>query len=75
MGVFKRDIKTNNLTLDKMISTPHKNDNVKNDKDTKTITSGSIVYTWGALSALLNAPTRSAVGVGGLTEYGRDPKS
>ena len=49
IGVFKRDLSTNNLTLDKMMATPHKNDNVKYDKETKSLTAGSIVYTWGAL--------------------------
>lgn len=72
IAVFNRDKKTNVLTLDTMIKTPHTNDNVKFDKETKTIRTGSNVYKWGTLTAVMKAPKRSESGVGGLTEYGYD---
>ena len=72
IGVFKRNPETNELTKTEMISSVHSNDNIKYDRQSNTLYTGSIQYTWGALLAIKSFPKNSKHGVGGLTEYGHD---
>lgn len=55
------------------INTVYKIDNIKFDRQTNSLYAGTNYNSMGTIQALKSFPKNSKVGVGGLTEYGRDP--
>ena len=75
INIFKRDTKTNKLEKTEVIDSVHTCDNIKFDPESKTLHAGTSVYALGKLMAMKDMHKKSDKSVGGLTEYGRDPKT